>query len=99
MFGGDEMSDAIASANTRILMCAETGELFTISIDELEPQPQMNPKTGRKTLYSTEVCYARECGKKPGGTRVILKELLGKEGPTYCPNCGALVRRHNPKPK
>ncbi len=93
LFGGDEIDDVIASANTRILMCSETGELFTFDLDDIEgTYPMVNPKTGKKTLFPTVVCYARECGKKPGGTRLIMNRFLGKEGPTYCPNCGVLVK-------
>ena len=85
-------------ADSRTLMDLETGDLFEVSVDALaEGYPYTNPKTGEKTLYPTEVCYANECGNI-GGTHVILNELLGKKGPTFCPRCGALVRPHNPRP-
>ena len=93
---GDSTAEA---ANTRTLMDVETGELFEVEVDEnFGPFPMVNPKNGNKTLYATEVCYARTCLDK-GGTHVIMNELLGKEGPTYCPQCGALVRFHNPGPR
>ena len=92
---GDSTAEA---ANTRTLMDVETGELFEVEVDEnFGPFPMVNPKSGEKTLYATEVCYARTCLEK-GGTHVIMNKLLGKEGPTYCPQCGALVRFHNPGP-
>ena len=95
--GGDDIAAGIADANSRTLMDSETGELFVFSLEDLtEPFPLENPKTGTRTLYPTEVCYARECAKKPNGTHVILNVHFGKEGPTYCPECGALVRFHNP---
>ncbi len=96
-FFGEE--DYVARANTRVLMDSETGDLFPFELTEnMPPYPHVNPKTGDKTLFPVEWCYARECGAK-GGTPVILNTWLGKEGPTYCPNCGALVRFHNPKPE
>jgi hypothetical protein len=89
---------AAAAANTRILMDAETGELIAVDVaDGFGPFPAVNPDTGRRTLYPTEVCYANDCAAR-GGTRVILNRYLGKERPTYCPNCGAEVRFHNPGP-
>ena len=88
----------VRSANARVLMCAETGELFSIELTpDLPPYPHENPKTQRKTVYPTEVCYWNECGSK-GGTRVILNSWLDKEGPTYCPVCGHVVRPHNRAP-
>ena len=86
-------------ADTRTMMDVDTSELVEIPVDKIiGPYPLVNPKTGKKTLYPTEVCYARECGAK-GGTHVILNRYLGKKGPTYCPVCGSLVRLHNPGPR
>jgi len=89
---------AAVAANTRTLMDSETRELVQVHVDEqLGAFPLVNPKTGRRTLYPTEVCYASTCAAQ-GGTHVILNVYLGKEGPTYCPACGAVVRFHNPGP-
>ncbi len=91
--------EAAVPADTRTLMDVETGKLYEMPVTaDWGPYPHVNPDTGKKTLYATEVCYANECGKH-GGTHVIMNELLGKEGPTYCPKCGALVRFHNPGPR
>ena len=92
-------SDPVAAAaNTRTLMDAETQEMVEVRVDEdLGPFPIVNPKTGRRTLYPTEVSCANACAAQ-GGTHVILNQYLGKEGPTYCPACGAEVRFHNPGP-
>lgn len=90
--------EAVAKANSRILKDAETGELVEIMIKEkMPPYPHVNPSTGKKTLYPTEICWASECLDK-GGTHVILNVWLGKDGPTYCPSCGSLVVVHNPGP-
>ncbi len=93
------VSNPVATAaNTRTLMDAETGELIAVDVAEgFGPFPAVNPHTGRRTLYPTEVCYADGCAAR-GGTHVILNQYLGKEGPTYCPRCGAEVRFHNPGP-
>ncbi len=85
-------------ADYRMLMDSETGELFKIKAVDLKPYPMLNSKTGQDTLYRTEVCYWGEECRKAGGTHVIMNELLGKEGPTYCPVCGHVMRFHNPRP-
>jgi len=84
--------------DTRTLMDSETGELFECPIEKLKPYPMLNAKTGKDTMYRTEVCYWGEDCRKAGGTHVIMNELLGKEGPTYCPVCGHVVRFLNPRP-
>ncbi|MHC4233995.1 MAG: hypothetical protein ACYSUQ_02665 [Planctomycetota bacterium] len=91
-------SKVVRSANTRTLKCSETGKLFEVQLTtDMPPYPHENPRTGRKTLYPTEVCYWNQCGQK-GGTRVILNQWLDQEDPTYCPVCGQVVRPHNPAP-
>ena len=85
-------------ADHRMLMDAETGELFKIKAVDLKPYPMPHPKSGENTLYRTEVCYWGEECRKAGGTHVIMNELLDKEGPTYCPVCGHIMRFHNPRP-
>lgn len=87
-----------ARADYRTLMDRETGELFELPTADLKPYPMPHPKTGQNTLYRTEICYWGEECRKRGGTRVIMNQLLGKEGPTYCPVCGHVVRFHNPRP-
>ena len=93
------MSDPVATAaNFRTLMDAQTCRLVEVRVDEnLGPFPVVNPKTGRRTLYPTEVCYAKPCAAR-GGTHAILNAYLGKEGPTHCTACGAEVRFHNGGP-
>ena len=89
--------DDIREANTRILRDSNTGELVAVEITlDTPPYPLKNKSTGTNTLYPTEVCWARECGNLPEGTRVILNAWLKKDGPTYCQNCGALVVPRNP---
>jgi hypothetical protein len=97
LLGNLGSSDSSDVANTRTLMDSETGELFKVELTEnFGAFPHKNPKTGTDTLYPIEICYARECANKPDGTPVILNAYLGKKEPTFCPNCGALVRVFNP---
>ncbi|MFH0980449.1 MAG: hypothetical protein V2A79_02790 [Planctomycetota bacterium] len=84
--------------DTRTLMDSETGDVFPVTIEELKPYPMPNPKTGKNTLYRTEVCYWGEECRKRGGTHVIMNTLMGKPEPTHCPVCGHVVRFHNPLP-
>ena len=89
---------AVAAAETRTLMDIETGKLIHVRVTEgFGPFPMVHPRTGERTLYPTEVCYANDCAAK-GGTCVILNTYLDKQGPTRCPACGAKVRFHNPGP-
>ncbi|NOX59304.1 MAG: hypothetical protein GXP29_10660 [Planctomycetes bacterium] len=85
---GDDMQDALG---TRTFMDKDSGELFQVEVKEgVKFFPAKNPSTGEMTLYPTEVCYKNEC-KDAGGTPVIMNQLVGKSGPTFCPKCGALV--------
>lgn len=92
--GGAEIS----KANTKGFKDSETGEVFQIKLEIGMKFPLENPKTGKNTLYPTEICYAGKCLKK-GGTYVILNSTLGKDEPTYCPECGTIVVPRNPGPK
>ncbi len=81
-------------------MDVETGEHFTFQTGPDFPGwPAPNHKTGKNTVYPVEVCYFNQCGKKPGGTWVILNGSLDKPGPTTCPVCGHTVTLHNPLPE
>jgi hypothetical protein len=94
-FGGEEH---VARANMRTLMDAQTKDLFHFELTEdWGPYPHKNPKTGTETLYPIELCFNRTCAKKKEGTPVILNTWLGKPEPTFCPECGSLVRFHNPR--
>jgi hypothetical protein len=93
---GDDVQKA---ANTQWYMDKDTKKLYDIELKEgMKPYPVKNPSTGDMTLYPTEVCYKNEC-QAAGGTHVIMNELLGIPGSTYCPKCGALVVFHNPGPR
>lgn len=94
-------SNSIAEESRhRDVICSETGEVFldfNIPIDSRFPYK--NPKTGQNTLYPAECCYWNADGTaKTRPTLVLCNELIGKPGPTRCPDCGRVVVPHNPAP-
>lgn len=96
--GGSETAESISRRRT--LMDSETKEVFlAYPIPEGASFPLMNPKTRTNTLYIAETCYwTKEGGAKNEPTWVILNGVMGKTGPTICPDCGRTVVAHNPKP-
>lgn len=66
----------------------DTGETRFYPVGEKPPEG----------FHPAEYCFQNTCGPD-GGTAVILNAYLGKEGPTYCPKCGAEVVAHNPRPE
>ena len=55
--------------------------------------------SGKKTGVPAEACYwTADGGTKKNPTWVLLNELAGKPGPTFCPDCNRLVVGHNPAP-
>jgi hypothetical protein len=93
-------SAAIDRTHYRTLVDSETGKIYTLKITRgMMIDPAVSPDTGRPTLYTPEECYWNADGStKIAPTYVILNSLLGKPGPTFCPDCGRLVVLHNPMP-
>jgi hypothetical protein len=51
------------------------------------------------TGYPAEACYwTADGGTKTEPTWVLMNAVLGKPGPTFCPDCGRLVVARNPMP-
>lgn len=94
---GSSVGDA-----TRIVVAAdaETGKVFEgYRIKDGDTWPWPHPSTKNRTLYPTETCYwTSDGGAKLEPTYVILNSIVGKEGPTICPDCGREVVAHNPMP-
>ena len=93
-------SPALKTANTRTFICSETMKSFEVDLKAGMGIPVHSPFSGKDTGYPAEACY----WKKDGSTRkepywVLLNETLGRPGPTFCPDCGRLVRGHNPEPE
>lgn len=92
--------DAGDLSRRRTVVDTKTGEVIeNFPIPENSSMPWTNPKTGEKTLIQGEACYWTRDGKaKLEPTYVLLNEMLGKPGPTICPDCGRTVTAHNPLP-
>jgi hypothetical protein len=80
-------------------ICSETGKTFEHKLRLDEEIPVLSPYSGKNTGVPAEPCYwTAEGGTKDEPTWVLLNELCGKPGPTFCPDCGRLVVHRNPPP-
>jgi hypothetical protein len=92
-------SDTPSSAFETMFICTETGKPFAHTNKIGETQPILSQHSGKKTGVPAEACYwTADGGTKKTPTWVLLNELAGKPGPTFCPDCGRLVVGHNPAP-
>lgn len=79
--------------------CAECGREFVHTLQVGDLEPLKCPECGKNTAWAAEACYWTKDGKaKIEPTRVIVKQRMGQEGKTYCPDCGREVKGHNPLP-
>lgn len=98
-------SPAATLANKRTFICAVTGKTFTRKLEAGMTIPVRSPYSGRETGYEAEKCFwTREGTAKDEPTYVLLNEhraeYRGKKAPpTFCPDCGRLVRSRNPAPE
>lgn len=84
-------------ANRRIFIDATTGKPFNVDLTDVAEVPVKAP-SGGMTGYPAELCYWTADGKpKADPTPVLLNERMGKEGPTFCPDCKRRVVGHNPQ--
>jgi hypothetical protein len=91
-------SSEVAAANERVFIDRETGKSFAHELKVGETFPVRAP-SGKNSGFPAELCYWTKDGQqKTDPTPVLLKTWVGQEGPTFCPDCGRLVRPHNPKP-
>ena len=82
----------------RMFIDAKTGKPFEATLKPGMPFPLSAP-SGGNTGYPAEACYWTKDGKtKDIPTYVLLNSYAGKPEPTFCPDCGRLVRGHNPRP-
>jgi hypothetical protein len=84
-------------ANTRVYVDPKTGQTFRV---KMGPGVELPPKApSGATAVDAEACYWTRDGKvKEEPTYVVLNTYVGKPEPTFCPDCGRLVRGHNPPP-
>ena len=94
-FKGDTPDTAFST----MFICTETGKTFRHTNKIGETQPILSPYSGKNTGVPAEACYWTADGEaKKNPTWVLLNELAGKEGPTFCPDCNRMVVGHNPAP-
>ena len=89
----------VAEAENPVFVDVDSGKSFHQRLTLDLHVPCKSPFTGKATGYPAELCYWTKDGKqKADPTAVVLNEVLGKDGPTFCPDCGRLVVHHNPGP-
>jgi hypothetical protein len=85
-------------AGDRVYICEDGKTTFTHTISPGEPAYPV--KYNGMNGYPAEVCWWTADGKvATQPTYVLLNNLVGKEGPTFCPVCHRLVVGHNPVPQ
>ncbi|MEE8169979.1 MAG: hypothetical protein V3T70_05470 [Phycisphaerae bacterium] len=90
-------------ANTRVFICTDCEGTFRykIKMGDIEPLPCRH--CDKEAAYGAEACYWAKDGAsnwtaKKDPTWVIVRERMGLEGKTYCPDCEHEVVGHNPRP-
>jgi hypothetical protein len=92
-------SAAEANSRLRWFVNVDTGKPFQVEMTVGQTYPLTCPDTGAKSGYLAELCYWTADGQvKQDPDKVVLNQLLGKHGPTFCPVCHRLVVMHNPNP-
>ena len=82
----------------RVFIDADTGKPFEYELRAGDRIPVKAP-SGKESGYPAELCFWTKDGKpKTEPTVVLLNESIGKNEPTFCPDCGRLVVGHNPRP-
>lgn len=93
---GSGVSD---TAYYRMYVDIETGKPFRHKVQVGDSWPIASPYSGKNTGMPAEACYWTPDGTiKKDPDWVVLNDLVGKSGPTFCPVCGRLVVGHNPAP-
>jgi hypothetical protein len=92
-------SEAAALSRDRTFICAQTERSFRYQVQPGDTIPVRSPHSGEQTGYPAEACYWTADGQaKPEPTLVLLNEYVGRNEPTFCPDCGRLVVMMNPTP-
>ena len=92
-------SDAVVISGERMFVCSDTGKPFEYTLKAGDKIPVLSPHSGKRTGYPAELCYWTKDGKiKDTPTAVLMNSAVNKPEPTFCPDCGRLVVRYNPRP-
>jgi hypothetical protein len=95
--GPSDIQDA-TNARYFVDISTQPPKAFKASLEPGVKIPIKGP-SGKETAYPAELCYwTKEGGIKKDPTYVVTNVMIGKEGPTFCPDCGRLVVAHNPPP-
>ena len=90
-------SPAYDLASSRVYMDPKTGQPFPVTVRQGMEMPPKAP-SGADGVPA-EACYwTKEGTAKEEPTYVLLNSHVGKPEPTFCPDCGRLVKGHNPAP-
>lgn len=99
MIYGSLGTSRVSLSTDRVFIDATTGEPFEYTVQKGDTIPVQAP-SGDRSGYPAEPCYWTADGQvKEEPTWVLVAEYKGEAGPTFCPECGHLVTRHNPIPQ
>lgn len=94
LFGESKLA---SDSRDRWFIDAESNKAFRYRIKLGDQFPIESPFTHKKTGFPAELCFWTKDGKvKNEPTPVLLNQVVGKRGPTFCPDCGRLVVQFNP---
>jgi hypothetical protein len=98
VFVSRSVGDPTARNSTdRVFVDAENGKTFYYTLKVGDRVPVKSPYSGKNTGFEPERCFWTADGKvKAEPTYVLLNDVLGKDGPTFCPDCKRLVVGQNP---
>lgn len=89
---------AASLANRQTFICAKTGKSFELTLKPGMRIPVHSSYSGEDTGYPAELCYwTASGGISQKSHPVLMNSIIGKPEPTFCPDCGRLVVRHNPR--
>jgi hypothetical protein len=92
-------SEAGMMARDRLFICAKSGKSFEYRLGLGDTLPVPSPHSHARSGYPAELCYwTAEGNIKSQPTAVLLNSYVGRDEPTFCPDCGRLVVGHNPVP-
>jgi hypothetical protein len=98
IYGAMSPNDVAADSWTRTFVCSETDKAFKLKMEAGMTNPVPSPYSGKNTGWPPEFCGWNKDGSiRSDPFPVLLNEVVGKKGRTFCPDCGRLVIPHNPQ--